>query len=74
VDEFVTKLEEVLELDAGSVSPDARFDDLPWDSLAALSAMVMIQEEYGVVLTNQDFRNINSLPELWQLVADRKGG
>lgn len=72
MDEFLRKFEEVLEVEPNTVTLETDFDELPWDSLAALSTMVMIQEDYEVMLSNQDLRDIDSVGQLWALVQDRQ--
>lgn len=52
--EKMTLLEEVLETDAGALSPTMRLDGIPgYDSMTKLSLMVMAEDEFGVKLTGE---------------------
>jgi len=45
-------LEDVLELDGGELSPEIELDTIEsWDSVAKLSLIVMVEEEFGKILT-----------------------
>lgn len=43
-----------------------------WDSIANLSVIALIDEEYDVVIENSDFKNINTLQELWDKIQQKK--
>jgi len=72
MDNFLRKFEEVLEIDENSVSMETKFEEIPWDSLAALSTVVMLQEEYGVVVEYQDLDEVSSVGEIWKIVEERQ--
>lgn len=40
-----------------------------WDSLGALSLLIGLEEEFGVVLTEQDMRSVRRLDDIVQLLA-----
>lgn len=69
---FVSELKEILEIEDRELDMDDQFRDYPeWDSLANLSVIAMIDEEYGVVIENSAFRQINTVAELIQEVKKR---
>lgn len=43
-----------------------------WDSIANLSVIAMIDEEYEVVIENSTFKNIITLQELWDKIQEKK--
>jgi acyl carrier protein len=43
-----------------------------WDSIANLSVIAMIDEEYEVVIENSTFKNIITLQELWDKIQKKK--
>lgn len=60
------------ETDPSSINLSTNFKDLDeWSSLTALSLIAMVDEEYTVKVTAEDFRNANSVRDLYQLVKGR---
>jgi acyl carrier protein len=71
MDSFVAKLSEVLELST-PLNPDATFTELEmWDSLAALNILAMIDDDYRVVLNEDDLKDAPTPSALWTLVQRR---
>jgi len=53
-------------------SPDTNFRDLEeWDSLTSLSVIAMVDEEYNVKLTGDDFRSSQSIQDIFNIVQSR---
>ncbi len=53
---------DLLELEIGEFSPETNLDDLEeWDSLAAISYVVMMDEEFGVVANPIDIKNFKTI-------------
>ena len=66
------KLEEVMSLPAGALEASSAFRTLPeWDSLAVLSAIIMLEEQYGVQLGNSDFELVETVEALHLMVQER---
>ena len=72
-EEFVQEIMEILEIeDAALVQDTTVFRELDeWDSLAALSTISMIDDEFGVTINNKDLRSIETLGELYDMVTER---
>ena len=72
-EEFVQEIMENLEIeDASSVQDTTVFRELDeWDSLAALSTISMIDDEFGVTINNKDLRSVETLGELYDMVTER---
>lgn len=69
---FLELFKDVLEIEDRELSAEDRFRDYnEWDSLANLSVIAMIDEEYGVVIDNNEFRKINTLVELMNEIKKR---
>ena len=69
-EEFVQEFAELLENE--EVREDTKFRELDeWDSLAALSTISMIDDEFGVTINNKDLRNVENVGELYDMVISR---
>ena len=64
--QFISQFAEVLELEGEhGLTAKTKFRDLEeWDSLAYLSVIAMIDEEYDVVIEGNDFQKLITLGEL----------
>lgn len=55
-----------------TLNADTRFRELDeWTSLVALSVIAMVDEEYGVSLSGNDIRGVNTLGELYNLIQEK---
>lgn len=72
-EEFVQEFIEALEIeDASLVQETTVFKDLEeWDSLAALSTISLIGDEFGVTINNKVLRSVETLGELYDLVIEK---
>lgn len=43
-----------------------------WDSIANLSVIAMIDDEFDVVIENSEFKNIKTIQGLWDEIQKRK--
>ena len=70
LEEFVEHFaEEMTETPAGTITADTNYKELAeWGSLASLSIISMIEEEYDHLITGADVRARNSVKELWEYV------
>lgn len=65
------ELAEILEVD--EVHPSQLFQTFEaWDSLAALSLVVSVRSNYGVIITTEDLRRATTVAELEQLVQSKQ--
>ena len=73
LDEFVKLFAELFdETDASEFAPDTDFRELDeWSSLIGLSVIAMVDEEFGVALKANDFRQILTISDLYQVVVDK---
>jgi acyl carrier protein len=70
--EFITRVKDVLDINDREISLNDTFRNYPeWSSLAALSMIAMIDEEYGVVIDTAEFRKLITLSELLKAIENR---
>lgn len=70
LEEFVEHFaDEMTETPAGTITADTNYKELAeWGSLASLSIISMIEEEYDHLITGADVRARNTVKELWEYV------
>ena len=58
-------LEDLLEVEKGSLKPEKALEDIEeWDSIAKLSLIVMVDDECGKTLTNDDFKTFKTIQDI----------
>jgi acyl carrier protein len=72
--EFITKFEDAVDdVKPGSLDEDTVFQSLKaWDSLAVLTVSDVIDMEYGVLLDKDDFKQAQTLQDLYQCVLAKR--
>lgn len=75
IKEFIENFADQLDdTDASSLTPETNFRQLEdWSSLAALSVLGMVDEEYDVQLKGNEMRAANTIQELFDLVSSKLG-
>ena len=70
LEEFVEHFaDEMTETPAGTITAETNYKELAeWGSLASLSIISMIEEEYDQLITGADVRARNTVKELWEYV------
>lgn len=64
-EEKIAMLEEVLELDGGSLKPEMNLNEIAeYDSMAKLSLIVMMDEECGKKLTGEQIREFKTVQDI----------
>ncbi len=65
-EKFIKSFAEILEIENASIlSTSTVFRDLPeWNSLAYLSLIAMIDEEYSVVIEGNEFRKLKTIGDI----------
>ena len=70
---FIELFKETLEIEEDTVHLDTVFRELEqWDSLAFLSVIAMIDEEYDVVIEGNDFKKLITISDLIEEVKRRQ--
>lgn len=61
------------ETDPAEITATTEFKQLEeWSSLAALSIIAMVDEEYDISLKGDDIRNTSTVEELYKIVKEKK--
>ena len=72
-EQFLQKFKEVLEVTDRNLSLTDKFRSYEeWDSLAFLSLIAMIDEEYDVIIDGKDFKQLETVEDIIQAVKERK--
>ncbi len=67
--EKLAMLEEMLELDEGTLEADTALDDIDeYDSMAKLSLIVLMEDEFGVKLTGDMIRGFETVGDIVNLM------
>lgn len=67
--EKLASLEEIMELDADTLTADTRLVDLEeWDSLSALSFVVLLNDEFSRQITGSDIRALETVADMMKLM------
>ena len=70
---FIENFKDILEITDRDLQLTDRFRDYDeWDSLAFLSLIAMIDEEYDVIIEGKDFKALNTVGEIIQAIESRK--
>lgn len=72
--EFIEKFADIFDdVDAASLSGETKFRELDdWDSIAGLSVIGMVDEEYGVTFNADDMRSCHTIEDLYNKVQSKK--
>lgn len=64
-EEKIAMLEEVLELDNGTLKPEMQLDQVDsYDSMAKLSIIVMMDDEFSKKLTGEQIREFKTVQDI----------
>jgi acyl carrier protein len=70
--ELFEQLEDILELDPGTIKAADTFRDFEnWDSMANLSVIAMLDDSFGVHIASQDFKSLITVEDLIAEVKKR---
>ncbi len=74
MDKFLNLVADILNREENSISFQDDFREYnEWDSLAALSFLAMINEEYDVIISGRDFDDMITLEQIYQYIENQKG-
>lgn len=74
MNEFIEKFADIFDdIDVTSLNGDTKFRELEdWDSIAGLSVIGMVDEEYGVTFNADDMRACKTIEDLYNMVQSKK--
>jgi acyl carrier protein len=71
--EFYLLLDEILELNPGTLKGDERLKDIgTWDSLAVISFVALVDEHFGIVIESERLAQAQSVADLYALATQKK--
>ena len=71
-EKFLLKLKETIETDV-VIDMETEFRNLDeWDSLALLSLIAFLDEDYGLIIEGDDFDSLQTIGEIWLRVLSRQ--
>ncbi len=69
---FLEQMQDVLDIEDRTLTLEDNFRELEeWDSLAYLSTIAMIDDEYGVVIDSKAFRELQTLGDIAKAIEAR---
>ncbi|MCE7994813.1 MAG: acyl carrier protein [Roseivirga sp.] len=73
MERFISKFEELLELDDGTIKKTDVFREFSeWDSLAVLGFSVMVNEEYNVIIPKVEFDKLITIGDVYNYIQSKK--
>ena len=67
--EKLEKLEEMLDQDEGTLSPEILLSDLEeWDSIAHLSLIILLDDDYGKKISGNEIRALKTVQDILMLM------
>ena len=57
-------LEELFEVDSGTITPEVTLDSLNWDSMASLSLIVLVNEKFGKTLNQPELKSFKTIRDI----------
>lgn len=68
-DDKIRLLEEMLEVEEGSLRKETLLTDLDeWDSMAAISLIVLAKDSFSKTITGQEIKNLKSIDDVLNLL------
>lgn len=73
IEDFINKIEaEFPEISQGKLKPDTNFrETMEWDSVNALTFVVLVNIEYDVTLIADEFVNANTVQDVFNIVKKK---
>lgn len=71
---FINLVKEALEINQRSLVMSDKFKEFEeWDSLSQLTLIAELDDQFGVVIRMDDFKEINTLQELFDWIQNHPG-
>lgn len=71
-EKFLDSFKETLEIEDRDLSLNDKFREYEeWDSLANLSVIAMLDDEYDVVINSDEFGELQTIEQLWAEIEKR---
>ncbi len=74
MNQFITQFAEALEMESADVKANDKFREYEeWDSLAVLSVIAMIKQNYGITIPRKEFDSLLTVEDLHNYISANKG-
>lgn len=71
-EKFIELMKETIEIE-NDVNLNDKFREYEeWDSLAVLSVLAMINDEYDIIIPRTEFENALTVQDLWDIIQNKK--
>lgn len=71
--DFIEKFAEAIEVDVQKITVDTKFRSLEeWSSLAVLSVIAMLDDEYDILIEGGDFRQLETIKDIIRFIEGHK--
>lgn len=68
---FLKQLSKICEVNISTLKPETVLDSLEnWDSMAAVSFLVLAKTEYGLSLSGSQMLSVRTVEDLWNLILE----
>jgi acyl carrier protein len=68
-DALVREIAGILTIDPAQLSPDTPLEGVGWDSVAVLSTIALIDEQYGITVSGDALARCGTVREIAELVG-----
>ena len=69
MENFICLISEALEMNSEQIDKEDEFRNYEeWDSLAVLSLIAMIKQNYNIIIPRKDFDELNTVSELFEYI------
>ena len=67
---LITEIEELLEVDEGTLSPETELESIPsWDSLAVIGYIALVDREFSIIVDNEKLTSAKTIQDLLDLAC-----
>lgn len=71
--QFISLMKETLEIEDRELQLEDNFRELPeWTSLAYLMTISMIDDEYNVIISADEFKTLTTLGDIAKVIDDKR--
>ena len=72
MNDFLIKMCDILELDDSEVTYDLKYQEIEeWDSLAQLSVLAYLQDEFDIVIEVEELKCYETLRDLFDFISSK---
>lgn len=67
--EMVDELAEIFEVEAAALTPETTLDSLRWDSMAMLSVIALLKNQFGKKVSGAELREMKTIQDILVLLT-----